>query len=217
MKTQGIIIGAGIGGLTTALALHQRGIRADVYERAAELCEVGAGLVLAPNALYVFDQLGLGDRMYHRPSQLSGGQQQRVAIARALCLTPKIMLFDEPTSALDPEMINEVLDVMVELAREFAPADLSLVWWLEQTQADYEILTDHDLLDNAVVASFDDTVSGRLRYAAGGHPPPVLVDQTPWQEIYRKMVGQLSGGGCLEAATLYLNVAEVHGTPRDSH
>ena len=50
------------------------------------------------------------------PSQLSGGQQQRVAIARALCTTPKIMLFDEPTSALDPEMIKEVLDVMVGLA-----------------------------------------------------------------------------------------------------
>ena len=52
------------------------------------------------------------------PSQLSGGQQQRVAIARSLCMRPKIMLFDEPTSALDPEMIKEVLDVMVELANE---------------------------------------------------------------------------------------------------
>jgi general L-amino acid transport system ATP-binding protein len=52
------------------------------------------------------------------PLQLSGGQQQRVAIARALCLTPKIMLFDEPTSALDPEMIKEVLDVMIELAKQ---------------------------------------------------------------------------------------------------
>jgi ABC-type polar amino acid transport system ATPase subunit len=52
------------------------------------------------------------------PAQLSGGQQQRVAIARALAMQPKIMLFDEPTSALDPEMINEVLDVMVALARE---------------------------------------------------------------------------------------------------
>nr|WP_088560221.1 amino acid ABC transporter ATP-binding protein [Arboricoccus pini] len=52
------------------------------------------------------------------PGQLSGGQQQRVAIARALCMRPKVMLFDEPTSALDPEMVKEVLDVMVELARE---------------------------------------------------------------------------------------------------
>jgi len=52
------------------------------------------------------------------PGQLSGGQQQRVAIARSLCMSPKIMLFDEPTSALDPEMIKEVLDVMIELAEE---------------------------------------------------------------------------------------------------
>ena len=52
------------------------------------------------------------------PGQLSGGQQQRVAIARSLCMKPKIMLFDEPTSALDPEMIKEVLDVMIELADE---------------------------------------------------------------------------------------------------
>ena len=52
------------------------------------------------------------------PGQLSGGQQQRVAIARSLCMNPKIMLFDEPTSALDPEMIKEVLDVMVDLAEE---------------------------------------------------------------------------------------------------
>ena len=52
------------------------------------------------------------------PSHLSGGQQQRVAIARALAMKPKVMLFDEPTSALDPEMVNEVLDVMVQLARE---------------------------------------------------------------------------------------------------
>ena len=63
-------------------------------------------------------KVGLGDRMGNYPHQLSGGQQQRVAIARSLCMQPKIMLFDEPTSALDPEMINEVLDVMVGLARE---------------------------------------------------------------------------------------------------
>ena len=61
---------------------------------------------------------GLEDRIDHYPTQLSGGQQQRVAIARGLCMNPKIMLFDEPTSALDPEMINEVLDVMRDLAKE---------------------------------------------------------------------------------------------------
>ena len=63
-------------------------------------------------------KVGLESRMNHQPSELSGGQQQRVAIARALCMEPKIMLFDEPTSALDPEMIKEVLDVMVNLAKE---------------------------------------------------------------------------------------------------
>jgi ABC-type polar amino acid transport system ATPase subunit len=56
-------------------------------------------------------------RTSHYPSQLSGGQQQRVAIARALAMEPKVMLFDEPTSALDPEMIKEVLDAMIELAK----------------------------------------------------------------------------------------------------
>jgi ABC-type polar amino acid transport system ATPase subunit len=66
----------------------------------------------------VLEKVGLGDKMYHYPAQLSGGQQQRVAIARGLCMRPKIMLFDEPTSALDPEMINEVLEVMRNLARE---------------------------------------------------------------------------------------------------
>ncbi|MGD8267696.1 MAG: amino acid ABC transporter ATP-binding protein, partial [Desulfobacterales bacterium] len=63
-------------------------------------------------------RVGLGDRIDNYPAQLSGGQQQRVAIARGLCMRPKIMLFDEPTSALDPEMINEVLDVMRDLAQE---------------------------------------------------------------------------------------------------
>jgi polar amino acid transport system ATP-binding protein len=66
----------------------------------------------------VLEKVGLGDRISHYPAQLSGGQQQRVAIARGLCMRPKIMLFDEPTSALDPEMINEVLEVMRNLARE---------------------------------------------------------------------------------------------------
>ncbi len=65
----------------------------------------------------LLDRVGLGDLGYKYPSELSGGQQQRVAIARALAMDPIAMLFDEPTSALDPEMINEVLDVMQELAR----------------------------------------------------------------------------------------------------
>jgi polar amino acid transport system ATP-binding protein len=66
----------------------------------------------------ILKRVGLGDKIQHHPAQLSGGQQQRVAIARGLCMRPKIMLFDEPTSALDPEMIGEVLDVMVDLAKE---------------------------------------------------------------------------------------------------
>ncbi|MDR0806241.1 MAG: amino acid ABC transporter ATP-binding protein [Enterobacteriaceae bacterium] len=69
-------------------------------------------------ALALLDRVGLASHAHKFPSQLSGGQQQRVAIARALCMDPIAMLFDEPTSALDPEMINEVLDVMVELAYE---------------------------------------------------------------------------------------------------
>jgi general L-amino acid transport system ATP-binding protein len=67
-------------------------------------------------AMMHLTRVGIADQAKKYPLQLSGGQQQRVAIARALCVKPKIMLFDEPTSALDPEMIKEVLDVMVELA-----------------------------------------------------------------------------------------------------
>ena len=63
-------------------------------------------------------RVGLHSRMHHLPAALSGGQQQRVAIARALAMTPDILCFDEPTSALDPEMVQEVLDVMIELAQE---------------------------------------------------------------------------------------------------
>jgi general L-amino acid transport system ATP-binding protein len=93
------------------------------------------------------------------PLQLSGGQQQRVAIARALCLTPKIMLFDEPTSALDPEMIKEVLDVMVELAKQgitmlcvthemaFAKAVSDRVIFMDQGQI-VEENNPHDFFDH---------------------------------------------------------------------
>jgi ABC-type polar amino acid transport system ATPase subunit len=68
-------------------------------------------------AMTHLSRVGIADQAKKYPLQLSGGQQQRVAIARALCVKPKIMLFDEPTSALDPEMIKEVLDVMIELAQ----------------------------------------------------------------------------------------------------
>lgn len=69
-------------------------------------------------AMHYLERVRIGDQADKFPGQLSGGQQQRVAIARALCMTPNILLFDEPTSALDPEVIKEVLDVMVELAQE---------------------------------------------------------------------------------------------------
>lgn len=68
-------------------------------------------------AMGLLKKVGLADKANQKPSQLSGGQQQRVAIVRALCMDPKAMLFDEPTSALDPEMIKEVLDVMLNLAK----------------------------------------------------------------------------------------------------
>ena len=69
-------------------------------------------------AMTLLDRVGVANQAEKYPAQLSGGQQQRVAIARALAMQPKVMLFDEPTSALDPEMINEVLDVMTNLAKE---------------------------------------------------------------------------------------------------
>lgn len=88
------------------IVLAQRVVRKRSREEAAQ------------NALQLLRKVGIPDKADAFPLQLSGGQQQRVAIARALAMNPKIMLFDEPTSALDPEMIQEVLDVMVELARE---------------------------------------------------------------------------------------------------
>jgi polar amino acid transport system ATP-binding protein len=76
---------------------------------AAEAEKIARGLL---------ERVGIPDKADHYPANLSGGQQQRVAIARALAMQPRVMLFDEPTSALDPEMINEVLEVMTDLARE---------------------------------------------------------------------------------------------------
>ena len=69
-------------------------------------------------AMYYLEKVRIAEQAKKFPGQLSGGQQQRVAIARSLCMKPKVMLFDEPTSALDPEMVKEVLDVMIDLAQE---------------------------------------------------------------------------------------------------
>jgi general L-amino acid transport system ATP-binding protein len=69
-------------------------------------------------AMYYLEKVHIAEQAKKYPGQLSGGQQQRVAIARSLCMKPKVMLFDEPTSALDPEMVKEVLDVMISLAEE---------------------------------------------------------------------------------------------------
>ncbi len=88
------------------IVLAQRVVRKRSHEKALE---IGRDLLA---------KVGIPEKADSYPSQLSGGQQQRVAIARALAMQPKIMLFDEPTSALDPEMIKEVLDVMLDLAKE---------------------------------------------------------------------------------------------------
>jgi len=104
-------------------------------------------------------RVGLADKEDSYPGQLSGGQQQRVAIARALAMNPKVMLFDEPTSALDPEMIKEVLDVMLDLAREgmtmlvvshemgFAKAAADKVIFMDQGEI-IEIGTPAEVFDN---------------------------------------------------------------------
>ena len=110
-------------------------------------------------AMQQLERVRIADQASKYPLQLSGGQQQRVAIARALCLTPKIMLFDEPTSALDPEMIKEVLDVMIELADQgitmlcvthemgFAKAVADRVIFMDEGQI-VECSKPHDFFNN---------------------------------------------------------------------
>ena len=110
-------------------------------------------------AMTQLNRVRIAEQAGKYPLHLSGGQQQRVAIARALCLTPKIMLFDEPTSALDPEMIKEVLDVMIELAKGgitmicvthemgFAKAVADRVIFMDQGQI-VEQNSPHEFFDN---------------------------------------------------------------------
>ena len=90
----------------------------NVYENIVLPMELDGTRVDKKYVKEVIKTLGLQEKIYSLPSQLSGGQQQRVAIARALAMKPEIMLFDEPTSALDPELVGEVLNVMLDLAKE---------------------------------------------------------------------------------------------------
>ena len=117
-------------------------------------------------ALELLERVGIPEQAYKYPSELSGGQQQRVAIARALAMDPTIMLFDEPTSALDPEMIKEVLEVMVDLAKE----DVTMVvvtheMGFAKEVADRVILFDEGLLieENTPEEFFDNPQHDRTK------------------------------------------------------
>jgi polar amino acid transport system ATP-binding protein len=129
------------------ITLAQRVVRRRNEQQAAEI------------ARDLLSKVGIPEKAGSYPHQLSGGQQQRVAIARALAMQPKIMLFDEPTSALDPEMIKEVLDVMLDLARDgmtmvvvshemgFARAAATRMIFMDEGQI-VEEATPHDLYTN---------------------------------------------------------------------
>lgn len=124
------------GKLTIASRMHLTGLRRKVgmvfqqfnlWPTKSVLNNVTEGLVVCKGiardkaeemAKYELQRVGLEEKTYEYPNNLSGGQQQRVAIARALAMSPKVILFDEPTSALDPELVKEVLDIMIKLAEE---------------------------------------------------------------------------------------------------
>ena len=107
-------------------------------------------------AMQYLERVQIPDQAHKYPSQLSGGQQQRVAIARSLCMKPRIMLFDEPTSALDPEMIKEVLDVMIELAREgMTMIVVTHEMGFAKTVADTMVFMDHgEIVESAPPSDF---------------------------------------------------------------
>ncbi|MBM3571897.1 MAG: amino acid ABC transporter ATP-binding protein, partial [Alphaproteobacteria bacterium] len=107
-------------------------------------------------AMHYLTRVRIPEQARKYPGQLSGGQQQRVAIARSLCMRPKIMLFDEPTSALDPEMIKEVLDVMIELAREgMTMLVVTHEMGFARTVADMMVFMDHgEIVEHAPPQEF---------------------------------------------------------------
>ena len=118
-------------------------------------------------AMKYLERVRIPDQANKYPGQLSGGQQQRVAIARSLCMNPKIMLFDEPTSALDPEMVKEVLDVMVELAEETGMTMLCVTHEMgfARKVADRVIFMDHGEIieENVPDAFFDNPQNERTK------------------------------------------------------
>jgi len=107
-------------------------------------------------AMEYLERVRIPEQAQKYPGQLSGGQQQRVAIARSLCMRPKIMLFDEPTSALDPEMIKEVLDVMIELAKDgMTMVCVTHEMGFAKTVADQMVFMDHgEIVETAPPAAF---------------------------------------------------------------
>ncbi len=109
-------------------------------------------------AMLYLERVRIPEQAEKYPGQLSGGQQQRVAIARSLCMRPKIMLFDEPTSALDPEMIKEVLDVMIELAEDgMTMVCVTHEMGFAKTVADQMVFMDHgEIVETAPPAAFFD-------------------------------------------------------------
>lgn len=118
-------------------------------------CTIGQTKVLGKSpeeaektALKYLEQVGMGDYINARPSQLSGGQKQRVAIARSLCMEPDVMLFDEPTSALDPEMVGDVLDIMINLAK----SGLTMLVVTHEMEFARDVSTKVVFMDKGVIA-----------------------------------------------------------------